>query len=102
MKKRITYKQWQEISRYNYAVKWLRPFCSYFLIKEDEKFKREQQIPLWIYLILFIPVHLLQALTCVWDGGLIEFKFESRYLGNDHLGIEGNPTWERAKKIWEN
>lgn len=102
MKKKITYKQWQEIGRYNYTVKWLQPFCSYSLIKDGERFKREQRIPLWFYLITFIPVHLLQALWCMWDGGLKEFEFSGRYLGGDNLGREGDPTWERAKNIWEN
>lgn len=101
MKKKITYKQWQDIGPYNHAAKWLRPFCSYSLVKEGERFKREQRIPLWFYIIIFIPAHLLQALCCMWDGGLKEFEFAERYLGGDYLGWEGDPTWERAKEIWE-
>ena len=101
-KKKITYKQWQEIGPYNHAVKWLRPLCSYTLIKEGERFKREQRIPLWLYLIIFIPVHLLQALTCMWDGGLKEFELEGRYLGGNFLNRMNDPTWEKAKEIWEN
>lgn len=101
MKKRITRKEWEYIGKYNYAAKWLRPFCSYSLVKEGERFKREQRIPLWLYLILFIPVHLLQALYCVWDGGLKEFEIGERYLGGDYLGLAGAPTWEKAKEIWE-
>lgn len=101
MKKKITYKQWQEIGICNHAAKWLRPFCSYFLIKKGESFRREQYIPLWLYIILFIPVHLLQALCCMWDGGLREFEFASRYLGGDDLNWVDDPAWERAKEIWE-
>lgn len=101
MKKRITRKEWEYIGKYNYAAKWLRPFCSYSLVKEGERFKREQRIPLWLYLILFIPVHLLQALYCVWDGGLKEFEIGERYLGGDYLGWVEDSTWEKAKEIWE-
>lgn len=101
MKKRISQKEWESLSKYNYAAKWLRPLCSYFLVKEDERFKREQYIPLGLYFILFIPVHLLQALLCMWDGGLKEFEIAGRYLGGDYPGWIGNPTWEKAKGIWE-
>ena len=101
MKKRISQKEWEYIGKYNYAAKWLRPICSYSLIKEGERFKREQRIPLWLYLIIFIPGHLLQALYCVWDGGLKEFEIAERYLGGDYLGWVGDPTWEKAKEIWE-
>jgi hypothetical protein len=38
----------------------------------------------------------------MWDGGLKEFEFAERYLGGDYLGWEGDPTWEKAKEIWEN
>ena len=46
MKKKITYQDWEFIGKYNYAAKWLRPFCSYSLVKEGERFKREQRITL--------------------------------------------------------
>ena len=101
MKKHITYAQWNELGLYNHAAKWLRPFCSYTLTKEDERFKREQRIPLWFYLIIFIPAHLIQALYCMWDGGLKDFEFAGRYLGGDYLGWAGDPTWEKAKEMWE-
>ena len=60
MKKKITYAQWTYIGQYNYARKWLRPFCKYTLVQEGKSFKREQRVPLWWYLILFIPVHFLK------------------------------------------
>ena len=101
MKKKITYKQWQEIDPYNHAVKWFRPFCSYSLVKEGERFKREQRTPLWFHLIIFIPAHLIRALYCMWDGGLKEFKFAKRYLGGDYFDWVGDPTREKAKEIWE-
>jgi hypothetical protein len=38
----------------------------------------------------------------MWDGGLKGFEFAERYLGGDYLGWVGDPTWEKAKEIWEN
>lgn len=88
MKKRISYADWTAIGPYNHAAKWLRPMCKYTLVKEGNKFKREQCVPLWFYLLIFIPAHLIQALYCMWDGGLREFEFADRYLGGDYLGFE--------------
>jgi hypothetical protein len=58
-----------------------------------------------MYLVLFIPVHLLQAFVCMWDGGLREFSFEGRHLGYDdfHETFAGYecPSYHKAKEIWE-
>ena len=100
LKKKISRKEWIEIGKYNCAAKWLRPLCSYTLIKEpDGRFKREQRISWPIYLIIFIPVHLLQALICIWDGGLKEFEINERYLGGDWF-VQGSECYKRAEKIW--
>ena len=101
MKKRISRKDWTEIGRYNYAAKWLRPFCSYTLIKEDDgRFKREQRVNLLVYIIIFIPFHLIQALYCLWDGGLKEFEICDRYLGGDWF-VQDSPCWHYSKKVWD-
>lgn len=97
---KITYNEWTEIGKYNYAAKWCRRLCRYDLIKEsDDCFKREQRINLIIYLLIFIPVHIIQAIWCIWDGGLKEFEFAERYLGGDCLPA-GDFAFERAEKIW--
>jgi hypothetical protein len=97
---KISYKEWTDIGKCNYAAKWLRLLCSYSLIKEpDGRFKREQVVSWPLYLILFIPVHILQVLICLWDGGLKEFEINERYLGCDWL-IQGSDCYSRAEKIW--
>jgi hypothetical protein len=100
LKKRISNKDWEYIGKYNYAAKWLRPLCRYTLIKEpDGRFKREQCIGWFVYLLLFIPVHILQAFWCLWDGGLKEFEINKRYLGSDVL-VSGSECFTRAEEIW--
>lgn len=100
MKKKISSKEWTEIGRRNYAAKWLRPLCSYTLIKEiDGRFKREQRVGQLLYILLFIPVHILQAILCIWDGGLKEFEINERYLGGDWL-VQGSESFTRAEMIW--
>lgn len=100
MKKKIKPKEWTYIGRYNYAAKWCRPLCSYYLIKEDDKtFKRVQNVNIFAYCIIFIPLHLLQALVCLWEGGLKEFIIFSRFLGKDALS-KGSESFARAEEIW--
>ena len=100
MKKKISLKDWTYIGRFNHAAKWCRKLCSYYLIKEDDKtFKRVQKINIFNYILIFIPIHLLQALVCMWDGGLKEFIIFSRDLGEDIL-TNGSDSFSRAEAIW--
>ena len=98
---KINLKDWTYISKYNHAAKWLRHFCEYKLIKESNgNFRREQRINFIFYLIICIPVHILQTLYCMWDCGLKEFEWLGRFLGDDVLVRESEP-WKRAKEIYE-
>ena len=101
-KKKITIKDWTYIGKCNYAAKWCRRLCSYTLIKvDDNTFKRVQTISLFAYLVIFLPIHLIQIFTCMWDGGLKEFVIFNRYLGADLLQ-KGAPAYERANEVWNN
>lgn len=100
MKKKITLKEWAYIGKCNYAANWCRRLCSYTLINKDEKtYIREQKINLFAYIIIFIPIHILQALVCIWDGGLKEFLIFSRMLGSDVLH-KSTSAFERADEVW--
>ena len=101
MQKRISLKEWTYIGKYNCAAKWLRPFCSYTLSKEPNGcFRRRQQVGWFMYLILFIPVHVLQLLWCTWDGGLKEFELNKPYLGSDVI-FSDCECYNRAKEVWD-
>lgn len=100
-KKRITLKEWSFIGKYNHAAKWCRPFCTYTLIEEDScTIKREQKVNLLAYIIMFIPLHILQALVLIWDGGLKEFEIFKRTLGSDVLA-KGSPSYDKAKDFFQ-
>ena len=100
MKIRITEKEWTEIGKRNYANKWCKNLCSYHLEKtECDNYFRIQKMGLIPYILLFIPIHLLVAVVCLWDGGLREFEICPRQLGQDLLDY-GRPR-EVAKEIWD-
>ena len=67
-KKRISRADWEYIGKYNPTAKWLRPLASYTLIEVEDGFRRECRIPWIVYLVIFIPVHVLQALWCKEHG----------------------------------
>jgi hypothetical protein len=100
LKKKISLEEWTHIGRLNHAAKWCQPLCTYTLIKEDERtFKREQKVNWLAYILIFIPIHILQALVCMWDGGLKEFIIFSRNLGCDTMQ-RGSESFKRAEEIW--
>lgn len=103
MKKRITLKDWTYIGKYNPVKEWARPIASYTLEEIDGGFRRECKIPMWWYLIMFIPYHLLELASCVWDGGLVEFRIASRRIGFDDIleNGENRKAYPKAKEIWE-
>lgn len=103
MKKRITLKDWTYIGRYNPVAERYQRLASYTLEEIDGGFRRECKIPMWFYLITFIPYCLLGAVLCMWDGGLCEFRIQSRYIGYDDILENGinSRAYPKAKEIWE-
>ena len=100
MEKKISLKDWTYIGKFNYAAKWCRPFCSYTLIlKDNQTFERLQKVNLLAYIIMFIPLHILQVLVLVWDVGLKEFEIFKRTLGKDILS-KGSVSYDRARDIF--
>jgi hypothetical protein len=99
-KKKISLRDWTYIGKCNYAVKWCRPLCSYYLIKKDETtYIRCQKLGLFAYVLLFIPVHLIQFFECLWDGGLREFTIINREIGQDNI-FKHHTAFEHAEQIW--
>ena len=86
MKKKISLEEWTALGAYNHARPVWRKLCTYKLEKiSEEHYRREQFVSLPIYFLLFIPVSIIQAVYCLWDGGLKEFEQPIYYLGGDDL-----------------
>ena len=100
LKHKITLEEWTKLGRRNYAPSWLRQFCSYTLVKDTGgKFKREQRLSWPAYCFMFIPLLILEALLCMWDGGLKDFELQERYLGGDYFTTE-NPVYDQVVATW--
>jgi hypothetical protein len=101
MKMKITLKQWTEIGKFNRYRKWLQPLCNYRLIKkENGDYERRQQIKWWFYLLILLPMHIVDLCVCLWDGGLKTFEIQKNPVNSDKIG-KGTKSWERANDIYE-
>ena len=101
MKMKITLKEWTELGKYNMYRKWLQPLCNYTLIERDNgDYERRQQIKWWFYLLIFIPMHIVDLCFCIWDGGLKTFEIQKNRINSDILSKK-TISWERANKIYE-
>lgn len=92
---KITQKEWEYIRNYNYAKKWARKFCNYFLIKESDGFCLVQKIGIIFYLLTFIPFMILYFFYYCWNEGLKELTFPERTLG-----VTRSYDKNKAEEIW--
>lgn len=93
---KITQEEWGYIRNYNYATKWARKFCNYFLIKESNGFCLIQKVAFVFYLLTFIPFMILNFFYCCWNEGLKELRFPERTLGITHFCDN-----DKAKEVWK-
>lgn len=96
---KITYKQFREIMNYKkfHPIQFL---LKYQLIIDAGTARITPIIPMWLYLLSFIPVHLMQVVLLLWDGGLKEFEFARRKMPSWIFHSFSKP-YETAKEIWE-
>lgn len=96
---KITYKQFREIMNYKKSHP-IQALLSYQLIVDVGVARITPYIPLWLYIVSFIPVHLFQAVLLLWDGGLKEFELQPRNLPSWIFQM-GSMPYETAKDIWK-
>lgn len=53
---------------------------------------------MWAYILIFIPIHLIQLILCLWDGGLKTFEINERVIIQDYLSW-GSVSWKTANNI---
>ena len=104
--KKIKYEEAAYIRRYKKNHLMERLFCVWYIQKINEVSGRmELYVKWWFYLLTFIPIHIFKLLGCMWDGGLKEFKFESRKATCNNvvgLTIDNSETeFGRFKEVWE-
>ena len=98
---KITYNNYRYIMNMKKKPIFIQKLLRYDLLVMDGYAKIKVSMPMWLYLLAFIPVHAFIALACVWDGGLKSFEVESREIANWTFH-NGDAPYERAKEIYNN
>lgn len=104
--KKIKYEDAAYICRYTKEHFKEKYFCNWYIQKTSDTWgKMDLYVKWWFYILTFIPVHILQALWCVWDGGLKEFGFEPRRIQSHNvIGFKNDPSdsmFNRLAEVWE-
>ena len=104
---KIKYEDAAYIRRYKKRHTFEKYFCNCFLLNRNTiSGDMKLYVKWWAYLILFIPLHIVKACACIWDGGLKEFSIDSRCVYYDSIigwsendGPETN--FGRFKEVWD-
>lgn len=88
--KKITYKDLATLCDYKKDHRLERIGCNHYIKDNDDYVEVITKVKLPIYIALFIPACIFQAVALVFDGGLKEFEIESRTL---HSKI----VWKNSK-----
>lgn len=95
---KITLEEWKQIGRGEPSAKY---FVKYELYQnEDLSFQRVCKVKIIPYLILFIPISIINIFICCFDGGLKEYEFPKRIVREDHISNCYLTAWEKANKIY--
>ena len=102
MKKRISANECSYIGRANNMTKWVKLLTMFTLEERDNgDFRVDQKMKLLPYILLFIPVHLIFFLLYMFDGGLLDFRIQKRFLSQQTFNRNLDPEhWKRARNIW--
>lgn len=88
--KKITYKDLATLCDYKKDHRFERIGCNHYIEDNDDTVKVITKVKLPIYIALFIPACIFQAVALVFDGGLKEFSVEPRTLHSETV-------WKNSK-----
>lgn len=86
--------------------KTLHPFLLNCYLEKNENnntYTITHVVKLIPYLILFIPIHLIQIISLLWDGGLKEFSIITRCTHRNTMmegGYKGPSHFRNAEEVW--
>lgn len=99
---KITLKEWLYIGQYHPVRESCRWMCVHTLEKDKDGggYRRKVVISLPLYLLFFIPFHLINLFIVLWDGGLKEFEIQPRDINSDYI-YPGGSAWKKADEIFK-
>lgn len=95
--KKISYKELAILLGYKKNHTFKKLACNHYIEDNDYSVKVISKVKMPVYILLFVPACIFQALVLVWDGGLKDFSIESRTYGTMNVWKDT----ERYKKFLE-
>ncbi len=109
MEKKITWKDYCYMTRRNNPHWFQRLTCTYHLYRGTAgggHYEGRRKVRWFWYLLLWLPLQLMNMLYCMWDGGLREWDWDlprvdrgSPFYVCDAKYEDSN--YNRMNKIWE-
>ena len=95
--KKLTKEEKKAFKRYTATAS--NPMINFYL-RDDEGggYYLTEEVKMWFYILMFLPIHLTQLALCIWDGGLKTFEINSRLVAQDYLAW-GSVSWKAANNI---
>lgn len=81
---KISYKDFAYLMNYKMRHPFIKYCCDCYAIERDADVIMSAKVKLWIYILLFIPVHLLIFFYSLWDGGIKSYEVWERTVTNMH------------------
>lgn len=97
----ISYNDYRYIMGLKKKPTFIQKLLKYELLVTDGYAEIKVSMPIWLYLLVFIPVHIIVALSCVWDGGLKSFEFVSIDITTWTFQSD-SLAYEKAKEVYKN
>lgn len=94
---KISYKDFAYLMNYKKHHPFIKYCCNCYVIERDANVFMSAKVKLWIYILLFIPVHLLIFFYSLWDGGIKSCEVWERTVTNMHwytIYDEKYKTWK--------
>ena len=95
--KKLTKEEKKGFKRYTSTAS--NPMMNFYLRESGSGgYYLTEEIKLWFYILMFVPIHLTQLALCIWDGGLKTFEINSRVISQDYYSW-GSARWRVANNI---
>lgn len=81
---KISYKDFAYLMNYELRHPFIKYCCNCYATEQEADVFMQAKVKLWVYILLFIPVHLLIFFYSLWDGGIKDFELWERTVTSMH------------------
>lgn len=81
---KVSYKDFAYLMNYKQRHPFTKYCCDCYVIERNADVIMTAKVKLWVYILLFIPVHLLIFFYSLWDGGIKNYEIWERTITTKH------------------